>query len=173
MVSTMRHENPARHEQPLSQQEIDALLGFAPDDDSPVPYMQRTRDWYLALGYNNPYRYAHFIDVPFTPLRKPLAESTVTLLTTAAPCQPDRGVSDRNAGTGLAAAGGCTRAAHHNAVATALEPFARLETRLRQHRTRACRRHRPPAGGVRLGQSHGEIHPRSHWRGHAQRSVAR
>jgi len=91
MVSTMRHENPARHEQPLSQQEIDALLGFAPDDDSPVPYMQRTRDWYLALGYNNPYRYAHFIEVPFTPLRKPLAESTVTLLTTAAPYQPDKG----------------------------------------------------------------------------------
>jgi len=87
----MRHENPAIHEKPLSQREIDVLLGFAPDDDSPVPYMQRTRDWYLALGYNNPYRYAHFIEVPFTPLRKPLAESTVTLLTTAAPYQPDKG----------------------------------------------------------------------------------
>ncbi|MEZ0309047.1 MAG: reductase [Ramlibacter sp.] len=61
------------------------------DDDEPVPYMRRTREWYLALGYDNPYRYAHFIDVPFTPLAKPVSQSTVTLLTTAAPYQPDKG----------------------------------------------------------------------------------
>jgi len=61
------------------------------DDDGPVPYMTRTREWYLALGYDNPYRYAHFIDVPFAPLAKPLSQSTVTLLTTAAPYQPDKG----------------------------------------------------------------------------------
>lgn len=59
--------------------------------EDPVPYMQRTRDWYLALGYDNPYRYAHFDDVPFQPLRQPLAESVVTLVTTAAPFQPDKG----------------------------------------------------------------------------------
>jgi D-proline reductase (dithiol) PrdB len=59
--------------------------------DDPIPYMERTRTWYLALGYGNPYRYAHFDAVPFQPLRKPLAESVVTLLTTAAPFQPDRG----------------------------------------------------------------------------------
>ena len=25
--------------------------GFAPDYDSPIPYMQRTRDYYTAIGY--------------------------------------------------------------------------------------------------------------------------
>ena len=59
--------------------------------DDPIPYMERTRDWYLALGYGNPYRYADFDAVPFQPLRKPLAERVVTLVTTAAPFQPDKG----------------------------------------------------------------------------------
>ncbi len=62
----------------------DQRAAFGPDDE-PIRYMQRTRDYYLALGYGNPYRWAHFADVPFTPLRKPLAQSTVALLTTAAP----------------------------------------------------------------------------------------
>src|SRR5690606_33514398 len=53
--------------------------------DLPIPYMQRTRDYYLALGYDNPYRWAHHRDAPFTPLKKPLSEATVTLITTAAP----------------------------------------------------------------------------------------
>ncbi len=57
----------------------------------PVPYMQRTRAYYLALGYDNPYRWAHYRDVPFAPLRKPLAESTVALVTTAAPYRPELG----------------------------------------------------------------------------------
>lgn len=61
------------------------------DPCAPVPYMQRTRDWYLALGYGNPYRYAHHEDVPFQPLRQPLADSIVTLVTTAAPYRPDLG----------------------------------------------------------------------------------
>jgi hypothetical protein len=60
-------------------------------DDAPIPYMQRTRDWYLALGYGNPYRYAHHADVPFHPLGKPLRDCTVALVTTAAPYQPDKG----------------------------------------------------------------------------------
>lgn len=59
--------------------------------DDPIPYMERTRAWYLALGYGNPYRYAHFDTVPFQPLPKPLAECVVTLVTTAAPYQPDKG----------------------------------------------------------------------------------
>jgi hypothetical protein len=53
--------------------------------DEPIRYMQRTRDWYLALGYGNPYRWAHFTDVPFQPLTKPLAQCTVALVTTSAP----------------------------------------------------------------------------------------
>ncbi len=50
--------------------------------------MQRTRDYYLALGYGNPYRWSHYADVPFAPLTKPLAQATIALLTTAAPAPP-------------------------------------------------------------------------------------
>ena len=64
---------------------------FADDWDRPVEYMQRTRDWYLALGYGNPYRWAHYVDSPFTVPSKPLADSRIALVTTAAPYQPDRG----------------------------------------------------------------------------------
>ena len=57
----------------------------------PIPYMQRTRAYYLALGYGNPYRWAHHRDVPFAPLRKPLAEASVALVTTAARYRPALG----------------------------------------------------------------------------------
>ena len=75
----------------LSQAEVDQLLGFVSDDDQPIRYMQRTRDWYLGLGYGNPYRWAHFADAPFTPLRKPVKDTCVTIVTTAAPYQADKG----------------------------------------------------------------------------------
>jgi hypothetical protein len=64
---------------------------FAPEFDAPIDYMRRTRDYYLALGYDNPYRWAHYTDAPFTPLKKPLKDSTLALITTAAPYQPDKG----------------------------------------------------------------------------------
>ena len=57
----------------------------------PVPYMRRTREWYLALGYDNPYEWAHFAEVPFQALSKPLSRSRVTLITTAAPYRPENG----------------------------------------------------------------------------------
>ncbi len=72
-------------------EDIDALLGFAPDYDSPIPYMKRTRDYYTAIGYTTPYRWAHYLDAPFTPLSKPLSQSRVAIVTTAAPYQPDKG----------------------------------------------------------------------------------
>ncbi|HAP10358.1 MAG TPA: glycine reductase, partial [Afipia sp.] len=61
----------------------------APEDvvqefDVPVPYMQRTRDYYLAIGYDTPYRWAHNLAAPFQPLTKPLAQSRVAIVTTAA-----------------------------------------------------------------------------------------
>jgi len=61
------------------------------EEEGPIAYMERTRAWYLALGYGNPYRWAYFRDVPFQPLAKPLAECTVALITTAAPYQPGKG----------------------------------------------------------------------------------
>jgi hypothetical protein len=63
---------------------------FAAEHDVPIPYMQRTRDYYQALGFS-PYRWAHFVDVPFTPLRTSLARAHVALITTAAPFQPEVG----------------------------------------------------------------------------------
>jgi hypothetical protein len=52
--------------------------------------MRRTRDYYAALGYA-PYVWAHFEDVPFAPLDRPLRESRVAIVTTAAPYQPGKG----------------------------------------------------------------------------------
>jgi hypothetical protein len=64
---------------------------FADASEAPIDYMRRTRDWYLALGYDNPYQWAHFEDVPFHRLSKPLSRSRVALITTAAPYQPGKG----------------------------------------------------------------------------------
>jgi len=60
------------------------------ENDVPIPYMQRTRDYYLALGYDA-YRWAHFGEVPFAALRTPLDRARVALITTAAPYQPEAG----------------------------------------------------------------------------------
>ena len=48
-----------------------------------VPYIDRTRDYYQAEGYEKPYQWAHFETVPFTPLAKPLAECCVTIVSTS------------------------------------------------------------------------------------------
>jgi hypothetical protein len=66
-------------------------FGFAPAHDAPIPYRQRIRDYYLALGYGAPYAWAHYAEVPLHRLRKPLRECRLTLVTTAAPYQPDKG----------------------------------------------------------------------------------
>jgi D-proline reductase (dithiol) PrdB len=64
---------------------------FTSASEAPIAYMERTRDWYLALGYDNPYRWAHHLEVPFQPLKKPLSRSRLALITTAAPYQPGKG----------------------------------------------------------------------------------
>ncbi len=69
----------------------DEGLGFAAPHDVPVPYMRRTREYYMALGNDNPYRWAQYDEVPFTPLARPLAEARIALVTTAAPIRPDKG----------------------------------------------------------------------------------
>ena len=75
---------------------IEPDLGFAPAHDAPIPYLQRTRTYYATLGYGAPYEWAHYADVPFVPLRVPLARARIALITTAAPYQPDKG--DQGAG---------------------------------------------------------------------------
>jgi len=59
--------------------------------DLPIRYIDRSRAYYLALGYDNPYRWAHNRDVPFVALTKPLTRSRVGLITTAALFKPDAG----------------------------------------------------------------------------------
>ena len=71
--------------------EDEGRFGFAPDHDAPIPYLQRIRDYYRTLGYGPPYRWAHYAEVPFAPVTKPLAESRIALVTTAAPYQPEKG----------------------------------------------------------------------------------
>jgi glycine/betaine/sarcosine/D-proline reductase family selenoprotein B len=66
-------------------------MNFAPDFDAPIDYMRRTREYYIALGYDNPYRWAHYVDAPFTPMKKKVADSRIALVTTSAHYQPDKG----------------------------------------------------------------------------------
>jgi D-proline reductase (dithiol) PrdB len=66
-------------------------IGFTPDEDAPIPYMRRTREYYAAIGYTTPYRWAHHVEAPFQPLLKPLGQSRLTLITTAAPFDPAKG----------------------------------------------------------------------------------
>ena len=54
-------------------------------DSTPVGYMKRTRGHYSAQGYEKAYRWANFETVPFSQLKKPLAQSVVGLITTAMP----------------------------------------------------------------------------------------
>jgi D-proline reductase (dithiol) PrdB len=49
----------------------------------PVPYMERTRLYYRALGYPSDYVWAHYADVPFAHLAKPLSDCRIALITTA------------------------------------------------------------------------------------------
>nr|HET7860302.1 reductase [Caldimonas sp.] len=70
------------------------------DDDPPptaaahdvaIPYLERIRTYYQALGYGAPYVWAHHVEVPFVRIARPLASCRVALVTTAAPFQPDKG----------------------------------------------------------------------------------
>lgn len=65
--------------------------GFAAPHDVPIPYLQRIREYYHALGYGSPYEWAHYSEVPFHPLDAPLSDCRVALITTAAPYQPGKG----------------------------------------------------------------------------------
>ena len=66
--------------------------------NSPIPYLQRVKSYYLALGYGAPYVWATFDEVPFQPLCKPLDQATIGIVTTANLYQPGKG----NQGPGAA-----------------------------------------------------------------------
>jgi len=54
-----------------------------------VSYIDKSREYYAAHGYEQPYKWVAFDDVPFTRLTKPLSECTVGLATTSA-VDPDQ-----------------------------------------------------------------------------------
>jgi len=68
-----------------------STFGFAPDYDEPIPYRQRIRTYYQALGYGAPYRWAHYADVPFAKPAKSMSEARIALVTTAAPYKEGAG----------------------------------------------------------------------------------
>lgn len=49
----------------------------------PVDYMERSRLFYEAQGFDRPYQWAHFEDIPFHVLDKPVADATVAIISTA------------------------------------------------------------------------------------------
>jgi len=65
------------------------------DDSRPyrsfVSYIDRSREYYAAQGYERPYAWACHKDVPFARLPKPLSECRIGLVTTAG--QPTTGVA--------------------------------------------------------------------------------
>ncbi len=50
-----------------------------------VRYIDKSRDYYAAQGYEVPYRWAHFDTIPFAGLTKPLSKCSATVITTAMP----------------------------------------------------------------------------------------
>lgn len=60
--------------------------------DEPVRYIERTRDYYRALGYTKDYVWSHYDDVPFAHLKGALRDARIGLVTTAHP--PDRSNQD-------------------------------------------------------------------------------
>ena len=48
-----------------------------------VSYIDKSREYYAARGYSEPYRWAHFDAVPFVALQRLLSQCVVTLITTA------------------------------------------------------------------------------------------
>ncbi len=57
-----------------------------------VSYIDRTREYYGAQGYEKPYVWARHTSAPFAALVKPLAQSRVALVTTASPWREDKPV---------------------------------------------------------------------------------
>ncbi|MCP5347449.1 MAG: hypothetical protein R3F41_18035 [Gammaproteobacteria bacterium] len=48
-----------------------------------IDYMERTRLYYRAMGYETDYQWAHFESVPFTVPARPVRESRLAVITTA------------------------------------------------------------------------------------------
>ena len=56
-----------------------------PSRDLAVGYMERTRNYYRALGYKRDYTWAQNSDIPFCEPRKPLKDMRIAVVTTSSP----------------------------------------------------------------------------------------
>ena len=63
-----------------------------------VSYIDKSREYYSASGYERPYRWARYGDVPFARLPKPLSQCRIGVVTTA-----DQGQSGNRPNTSLMA----------------------------------------------------------------------
>ncbi len=61
------------------------MTQFSPTHRNAVSYIDKSREFYLNKGFGNPYRWATHTEAPITHLKKPLADCTVTIVTTSAP----------------------------------------------------------------------------------------
>jgi len=66
----------------MGNSQLDDLV---PHRSKAVGYMERTRNYYRALGYEHDYTWAHNTDIPFHTPAKPLSEMTVAVVTTTSP----------------------------------------------------------------------------------------
>jgi hypothetical protein len=63
-----------------------------PRNDEPVRYLERTRAYYRAIGYEKDYVWATHAEVPFAKLGKPLSQTRIGVVTSAHP--PDKSNHD-------------------------------------------------------------------------------
>ncbi len=62
-----------------------------------VRYIDKTREYYLSEGYDNPYRWAHNEEIPVAPMKKPLSECRVGLVSTSdVALRPEHGGEERS-----------------------------------------------------------------------------
>jgi hypothetical protein len=105
-----------------------------------VSYIDKSREYYAAQGYDKPYGWAHFKEVPFTPLPKPLAQCRIGVVTTAdlqaraGPRSSKLFVAPNAAGSGLFTEKSWDRESTHTDDPETYLPIARL----REQAERGC-----------------------------------
>ena len=119
-----------------------------------IPYMMRTRTYYAALGYDTPYRWASFPNTPFSPLRKPISECRLALITTAAPFNQANGNQDPGA-----AYNGAAKFYTVYSLDTSVQPDLRISHVAydRQHTTAADQHSYNPLAAMHLAAASGRI----------------
>ena len=142
-----------------------------PDYDPPIPYMRRTREYYAAIGYTTPYRWAHYLAAPFTAAASSrsanprLPSSPPPRLTS--PTRATRGPARPT--TAAPSSTRCIRATRRRTttcaspISATTAPTPRRPTATPGSRCRRCAEPPPRAGSARVApRFHGAPTNRSH-----------